>query len=147
MVIYNHGTRNPRKKERCNASFNRVPESLTALSGERFIIYYLCSDATEGTARSQAGNQVYARMDEIEQAMDGIIEQGILPEHLFLAGHSKGAWVILMLMNQVNRKFNAAIYLRLRWQIVKALEITRGGETGSGLNKSGRCCVRPVSKH
>ena len=109
VVIYNHGTRNPRKKERCQSSYNRVPDSLTELTNDRFIIYYLCSNATEGTARNQAGNQVYARMYEIEQAMDKLIEQGIAPEHIFLAGHSKGAWASLMLMNQVNIKFNAAI--------------------------------------
>ena len=109
VVIYNHGTRNPRKKERCKSSHNQVPQSLSELANDRFIIYYLCSNATEGSDRSQAGNQVYARMYEIEQVMDKLIKQGILPEHIFLAGHSKGAWVSLMLMNQVNRKFNAAI--------------------------------------
>lgn len=109
VVIYNHGTRNPRKKERCQSSYNQVPQALEALANDRLIIYYLCSSATEGSARDQAGNQVYARMYEIEQAMDKLIQQGIAPEHLFLAGHSKGAWASLMLMSQVNRKFNAAI--------------------------------------
>ena len=109
VVIYNHGTRNPRKKERCESSYNQVPQALTELTSDRFIIYYLCSKATEGSDRNQAGNQVYARMYEIEQVMDKLINQGVLPEHIFLAGHSKGAWASLMLMNQVNRKFNAAI--------------------------------------
>ena len=109
VVIYNHGTRNPRKKERCDSNYNRVPQALTELANDRFIIYYLCSNATEGPDRSQAGNQVYARMFEIEQVMDKLILQGILPAHIFLAGHSKGAWASLMLMDQVNRKFNAAI--------------------------------------
>lgn len=109
VVVYNHGTRNPRKKERCQSSYNRVPDSLAELANDRLIIYYLCSNATEGPAPNQAGNQVYARVREIEQTMDKLIAQGIAAEHIFLAGHSKGAWSSLMLMNQVNKKFNAAI--------------------------------------
>lgn len=109
VVIYNHGTRNPRKKERCNASYNRIPQSLLELESERLQIYFLCSGATEGQGREHAGNQIYARMYEIEQTVDALIKQGIKPEHIFLAGHSKGAWASLMLMNMVDKKFNAAI--------------------------------------
>ena len=109
VVIYNHGTRNPRKKERCQSSYNQVPQPLEELSNDKFIIYYLCSNAIEGSDRQEAGNQVYARMYEIEQVMEKLISQGIAPEHIFLAGHSKGAWASLMLMNLVNKKFNAAI--------------------------------------
>ena len=109
VVIYNHGTRNPRKKERCNAHYNQVPQSLRDLQSDRLRIYFLCSNATEGEGPKQAGNQVYARMYEIEQTIDALNKQGVLPEHIFLAGHSKGAWASLMLMNQVDKKFNGAV--------------------------------------
>ena len=109
VVIYNHGTRNPRKKERCDASYNQVPDSLKGLESNRLRIYYLCSNATEGAGPEHAGNQVYARMYEIEKTIDELIKLGVRPKHIFLAGHSKGAWASLMLMNQVNQKFNAAI--------------------------------------
>ena len=109
VIIYNHGTRNPRKKENCNASYNQVPGSLKEIESKRLLIYFLCSNATEGEGSNHAGNQVYARMYEIEQALDQLLEQGIQPQHIFLSGHSKGAWSSLMLMNQVDKKFNAAI--------------------------------------
>ncbi len=109
VIIYNHGTRNPRKKERCDASYNQVPDSLRELESNRVHIYFLCSQATEGKGPKYAGNQVYARMYEIEQIIDSLVSQGIRPEHIFLSGHSKGGWASLMLMNQVNQKFNAAI--------------------------------------
>ena len=109
VVIYNHGTRNPREKERCKASYNRIPTALKQLENDRFIVYFLCSTATEGADRAQAGNQVYARMYEIEQTIDALLKQGISPGQIFLAGHSKGAWASLMLMEHVDNKFNAAI--------------------------------------
>jgi dienelactone hydrolase len=56
-----------------------------------------------------ATTRFYARISEIEQVMDSLILQGITADHIFLAGHSKGAWASLMLMDQVNKKFNAAI--------------------------------------
>ena len=109
VIIYNHGTRNPRKKERCDASYNQIPASLKDIESNRLLIYFLCSVATEGEGPEHAGNQVYARMYEIEQALDKLLQQGIQARHIFLAGHSKGAWSSLMLMNRVDKKFNAAI--------------------------------------
>ncbi|WP_299881739.1 hypothetical protein [uncultured Cocleimonas sp.] len=109
VIIYNHGITRPQQLEPCFMSYNNPPESLRALSDKRTLVYKLCSTATEAPAITSAGRQVYLRKIEINFAIDAFLARGVLPKHLFLAGHSNGAWTSLMMMRDVNKRFNGAI--------------------------------------
>lgn len=109
VIIYNHGITRPQQIEPCFLSYNNPPESLAALSDKRTLVYKICSTATEAPAILSAGKQVYLRKIEINFAIDAFLARGVLPKHLFLAGHSNGAWTSLMMMRDVNKRFNGAI--------------------------------------
>lgn len=109
VIIYNHGINRPQEREICAASYNQPPRSLLSLQDNKTLVYSLCSTATEALAISAAGRQVYLRKREINYAIDAFLARGIHPKHLFLAGHSNGAWTSLMMMRDVNKRFNALI--------------------------------------
>jgi len=109
VIIYNHGISRPQQVEPCYLPYNNPPRSLTSLRDNRTLVYKLCSTATESPAPSSAGRQVYLRKKEINYAIDAFLNRGIQPKNLFLAGHSNGGWTSLMMMKDVNKRFNGAI--------------------------------------
>ncbi|MGK0270465.1 MAG: pimeloyl-ACP methyl ester carboxylesterase [Cocleimonas sp.] len=109
VIIYNHGISRPQQTEPCYLPYNKPPKSLTALIDDKTMVYRLCSTATEAPAISSAGKQVYLRKIEIDYAIDEFLSRGIQPRHLFLAGHSNGGWTSLMMMQEVNKRFNGVI--------------------------------------
>ena len=109
VIIYNHGITRPQQTEPCYLSYNRPPTSLMALIDNKTMVYRLCSTAIEAPVISSAGKQVYLRRIEINHAIDAFIARGIQPRHLFLAGHSNGGWTSLMMMRNVNKRFNGVI--------------------------------------
>jgi len=114
VIIYNHGTHLSFEREACFLPINQAPESLVQLSldspQKRLLVYRLCSTAIEDTHEpADAGKQVYLRKQEINTVIDAFLAKGILPKHLFLAGHSNGGWTSLMMMRDVNKRFNGVI--------------------------------------
>lgn len=109
VIIYNHGISRPQKRENCAMFYNKPPASLAGLRDYRTLVYSLCSTATESPVPSSAGKQVYFRKKEINHAIDGFFSRGVLAKNLFLAGHSNGGWTSLMMMKDVNQRFNGAI--------------------------------------
>ncbi len=109
VVIYNHGISRPQQVEPCFMPYNNPPRSLLLLNDYRTLVYKLCSTSTESPAISSAGKQVYLRKKEIDFAIDAFLARGIQPKNLFLAGHSNGAWTSLMMMKDVNKRFNGVI--------------------------------------
>ena len=107
IIIYSHGTDRPQKKENCTKSYNQIPKSLKILKkADNTFFYYLCSKATDGR---QVGSYIYKRKNEINEILDQLISAGVKPENIYLAGHSAGGWASLMIMDQVDKKFNSAI--------------------------------------
>ena len=107
ILVYSHGTTRPQRREDCSKWYNRVPETLSALEDDGDThIYYLCSRAIDD---GDPGSYIFKRADEIERTLDELIDAGVQPRNIFLAGHSAGAWSSLMLMREVGDKFNAAI--------------------------------------
>lgn len=109
VIIYNHGIHRPQQLEPCFMPYNNPPPALMLLRDQQTLVYKLCSTATESPAISSAGRQVYLRKGEINHALDAFLARGILPKHLFLAGHSNGGWTSLMMMQDVNTRFNGVI--------------------------------------
>ena len=109
VIIYNHGTSRPQQIEPCYLPYNQPPRSLAALRDNKTMVYRLCSTATESPAISSAGKQVFLRKIEINYAIDAFLARGVKPKHIFLAGHSNGAWTSLMMMRDVNQRFNGVI--------------------------------------
>ncbi len=109
VIIYNHGISRPQEVEPCFLAYNQPPKSLIALVDKSTLVYRLCSTATEALAISSAGKQVYLRKIEINYAIDAFLARGVQPKHLFLAGHSNGGWTSLMMMRDVNKRFNGVI--------------------------------------
>ena len=109
VIIYNHGIQRPQQIEPCFIHFNKPPKSILALRDNKTLVYKLCSTATESPAISSAGKQVFLRKLEINFAIDAFLARGILPKNIFLAGHSNGGWTSLMMMQDVNKRFNGVI--------------------------------------
>lgn len=109
VIIYNHGISRPQQLEPCYMPYNNPPRSLLSLADNQTIVYKLCSTSTESPAPTSAGKQVYLRKKEIDYAIDAFLNRGIQPKHLFLAGHSNGGWTSLMMMRDVNKRFNGVI--------------------------------------
>ncbi|MEM9603117.1 MAG: alpha/beta hydrolase [Pseudomonadota bacterium] len=109
VIIYSHGTTRPQRREDCGAFWNRVPPSLLSVQSETTLIYYLCSAVTEPPGAAFAGQYVDDRLAEVERTLDDMIDAGVAPQRLFLAGHSAGGWVALMAASAFPAKFNAAI--------------------------------------
>ncbi|MEM7377159.1 MAG: alpha/beta hydrolase-fold protein [Pseudomonadota bacterium] len=109
VIIYSHGTTRPQRTEDCGAFWNRVPPSLLSVQSETTLLYYLCSAVTEPPGVAFAGQYVDGRLAEIERTLNDMIDAGVSPHRLFLAGHSAGGWVSLMAASAFPGKFNAAI--------------------------------------
>ncbi len=109
VVIYNHGVTNSELVEHCFMPYNKPPASLTSLIDNKLLVYRLCSTSTDAPEPAEAGKQVYRRKLEINHAIDAFLARGVKPKHLFLAGHSNGAWTSLMMMHDVNKRFNGVI--------------------------------------
>ncbi|MDA9767882.1 hypothetical protein N9C71_01695 [Candidatus Pelagibacter sp.] len=105
IIIWSHGTTRPQKRQNCLKS--RIPETLFALNEiNNTYFYFLCSRATDG---DKLGSYIYKRKKEINKILDQLISAGIKPESIFLTGQSAGGWTSLMMMDQVEKKFNSAI--------------------------------------
>lgn len=109
VIIYNHGIQYPQQREPCFMWYNKPPPSLKAQINANTLIYSLCSTSIESPLPTSAGKQVYLRKKEINFAIDAFLARGIQPKHIFLAGHSNGGWTSLMMMRDVNKRFNGAI--------------------------------------
>ncbi len=109
VIIYNHGTQYPQQREPCFMWYNKPPPSLKAQINDHTLIYSLCSTSVESPVPTSAGKQVYLRKKEINFTIDAFLARGIKPKHIFLAGHSNGGWTSLMMMRDVNKRFNGAI--------------------------------------
>ena len=107
IIIFSHGTTRPQKKEKCTKSYNKIPDSLRVLANsDNTYFYYLCSKAVDG---GKIGSYIYKRKKEINVVLDQLISVGVNPKKIFLAGHSAGGWTSLMMMDEVEKKFNSAI--------------------------------------
>ena len=107
IIIFSHGTTRPQKKEKCTKSYNKIPKSLRILTTlDNTYFYYLCSKAVDG---GKIGSYIYKRKKEINDVLNQLISLGVKPENVFLAGHSAGGWTSLMMMDEVEKKFNSAI--------------------------------------
>ncbi len=110
VVVYTHGTRNPRQRENCAGWSNQVPPSLLELHGGEVLIYYHCSGATDSPySMSSAGNWIYERIEELSAVVDELHDAGIPSENIFLAGHSAGGWSALMSAREFGSHFNGVI--------------------------------------
>ena len=109
VIIYSHGTENPRVRENCGAWWNDVPHSLLSLATDKnTYIYYLCSTKTDPIGRDH-GSWIFKRVNEISEVLDDLNNLGVLPKNIFLSGHSAGGWSSLMAMSFQPEKFNSAI--------------------------------------
>jgi predicted peptidase len=107
IIIYSHGTTRPQKKENCTKSYNKIPSSLHILKKfDDTYFYYLCSKAIDA---GTTGSYIYKRKKEINKVLDQLIKKGVNPQNIFLTGYSAGGWTSLMMMDQVEKKFNSAI--------------------------------------
>jgi len=107
IIIFSHGTTRPQKKEKCTKSYNKIPKSLRILTTlDNTYFYYLCSKAIDG---GKIGSYIYKRKKEINKVLDQLISVGVKPENIFLTGNSAGGWTSLMMMDEVEKKFNSAI--------------------------------------
>lgn len=97
VVIWSHGTSDSAKPENCNAAFNGVPPSLRALVAEGVHLWFECSGVSLRPSRENAGDHIYLRMGEVSAAVERFLALGVRPGNIFLAGHSTGGWVSLML--------------------------------------------------
>tara|TARA_B100001057_G_scaffold86054_1_gene81929 strand:- start:649 stop:1818 length:1170 start_codon:yes stop_codon:yes gene_type:complete len=105
IIIWSHGTNRPQKQENCLKL--TIPETLFALSENNNVyFYFLCSRAIDG---DKLGSYIYKRKKEINKVLDQLISVGIKPKNIFLAGQSAGGWTSLMMMDQLEKKFNSAI--------------------------------------
>ena len=68
--------------------------------------YYLCSKAIDA---GKTGSSIYKRKKEINKILDQLIEKGVNPQKIFLTGFSAGGWTSLMMMDELEKKFNSAI--------------------------------------
>ena len=66
----------------------------------------MCSKATDG---NKTGSYIEKRVNEIDNVLDQLLDNGIKPKNIFLSGVSAGGWSSLMLMPKVGIKFNSAI--------------------------------------
>ena len=107
IIIFSHGTNRPQKKENCTKSWNKIPSSLRILKKfDNTYFYYLCSKAIDA---GTTGSYIYKRKKEINKVLDQLIKKGVNPQNIFLTGYSAGGWTSLMMMDQVEKKFNSAI--------------------------------------
>ena len=105
IIIWSHGTKRPQRRENCLEL--TIPQTLFALSeNDNVYFYFLCSRATDG---NKLGSYIFKRKKEINRILDQLISKGIKPKNIFLAGQSAGGWTSLMMMDQVEKKFNSAI--------------------------------------
>lgn len=108
VIVYNHSTLQPRRREDCSAAHNAVPDSLRRLAMDRLYIYFLCSRALERLT-PPTGDYVDQRVDEITLALSRLRAEGVTPRRTFLAGHSAGAWAALMTAVDHGDAFNGIV--------------------------------------
>lgn len=135
VVIYNHGTTRPQRRENCAAYFNRPPDTLLALRTDGILVFKLCSTATERPGRVEAGSYIYRRMAENEAVIRRLRRAGVPANRIFVAGHSAGGWTALMLKARQPALFNAAIAFAPAFA---------GRRTGPGSSRHWRDVVRPA---
>jgi pimeloyl-ACP methyl ester carboxylesterase len=97
VVIYSHGTTDSERPENCNVRGNAVPPSLRALTKAGVYIWYVCFERAMRTPKDNPGAFIYARMEEVSDAVRAFVALGVKPGRIFLAGHSAGGWTSLML--------------------------------------------------
>ena len=113
IIIYQHETFNPRIRPNCYIHRNLIPEVILKLQDSNTHIYFLCSNATDSRFdRSDGGNYIYHRVDELRAILEELRVAGVSPENIYLAGYSAGAWTSLMANSLIeDRLFNGIIGL------------------------------------
>ena len=107
IIIYSHGQKTSQGEEDCTKPWNQIPLSLRVLTkNNNTYFYYLCSKSTDDAVR---GSYIYKKKKEFNKLLDQLISAGVKPKNLFLSGWSAGGWASLMMMDQVEKKFNSAI--------------------------------------
>lgn len=109
VVIWSHGTTDSTMRENCSAEGNAVPPSLRALEREGVYLWFVCSEVSLRATPETAGDFVYLRMDEVAEAIHAFLDLGVRPERIFLAGHSAGGWVSLMLARDWGERIGGII--------------------------------------
>ncbi|MEQ3512788.1 alpha/beta hydrolase-fold protein [Pseudoalteromonas sp. BZB3] len=106
VLIYNHGTVNPRKLNSCS---KYVPSSITDNAFRDFFIIILCSNSIEKPYPKATGNYTFSRANEIKRLVDKVLEDGFSSNDIFLAGHSAGAWSSMLFASMNPEKYNSII--------------------------------------
>jgi len=111
IIIYQHGTTNPRITPNCYIHRIRIPRVILELQDKNTHIYFLCSSATDSRYdRNDAGNYIYHRVDELKIILEEFRVAGVNPENIYLAGYSAGAWTSLIANSLLeDRLFNGII--------------------------------------
>ena len=108
VIVYSHGTSSSWRQENCSPWYVKPPLTVRFLQEKlpNTHLFFLCSDVTD-KPHSDA-RYIFSRSIEIQRTLDRLIAAGVMPENIFLAGQSAGAWASLQTMSQVGKKFNAA---------------------------------------
>ena len=124
VIIYMHGTNNPRQQENCHKSYNAVPKSIKQVLGfVNFHIYYLCSSAADSKKLQKNlpgdgihyqfgranGSYILQRVVELDNLIDSLHSANVRPENIFVVGHSAGGWSALIAADTFPEKFNGVI--------------------------------------
>lgn len=117
LLIYNHGSQPEHKKDYCYPNGWTTPTLIKNLSGEKIngleiVVYAYCSPWRFGGYNSilrMGEPKVIKRAKSIEQLIEKFIDNGVASEHIFLVGHSAGAWASLLVARRGNISFNSVI--------------------------------------
>jgi len=94
VALFNHGTRNYKKVQTCKPTRNGyILDDIqnTEISNKEVVVFHLCSYSTG----NYAGRLTPKRAEEIELSVEYFLKLGILPQNIFIFGHSRGGWSTL----------------------------------------------------
>ena len=106
VIIWNHGTDNSFLQNNCQDWWSLPPESIMDFQNENTSVFYLCSQVTDFF---DFATYTIRRGYEIEAVLDKLIETGVKPKNIWVAGQSAGAWSTLLMSAKAKKKFNGAI--------------------------------------
>ena len=124
VIVWLHGTVNPRKKTKCGHQDNLPPKSILQLDKKpNTYVYYLCSSVTEASEEINnspndgvhyihgwaMGSYTLSRRDELEVLIDSFLAVGVDPKNIVLTGHSAGAWTTLLAAASFPEKFDSLV--------------------------------------
>ena len=115
VIVYMHGTNNSYMPENCSIYYNKPPSSIMALTQiPNTHIYNVCAKSTDGFIDGTPlfptdGQWIHRRVDLLEKTLNQMINAGVNPSRLFLAGHSAGGWASLTAAKLQGEKFNSII--------------------------------------